>query len=433
MAWSPDSNLLASASDDNIIRLWDRDGQCIKQLKGHKSLVYFLEWAPDGSVLASVEPGSEAGGKESAVIGFWYRNGKLITWQRVSRIRALAWSIDGKFLASGSSDKMIRLWDKKGKLVRVLKGHSGSVHSLAFSPTTGLLASSSANGEIFFWDKEFNYTKAHHGGTQRDILKLRWSPDGKLLTSFGDRKIFFWSEDGERIRDLIDVVALSVAHTEDIIDLLWTSDGKLLASVSWDRTIRLWDRNGRCFRLLKIFDSRSESQLLLVPRSISWHSEGTILASTFNDGILRFWDKEGEYIGTGRLNLLRKTSLPVISKHSFITHDMVDYEDKVLWSPDGKILAIWERNCSSIVLLEWIISSSEKIITKTREDAQLEEILIPENESFCPICRQNISSNDSIIICHFCGSFFHIKCILKWVLKEKHIICPHCNNLFIRK
>jgi len=434
LAWSPDSKLLASSSYDNTIRIWDRQGKLVQILKGHKSEVHMLAWSPDSELLASINPGGGASSYISAVLGLWRRNGELIQMVQTPPVRALAWSPDGKFLATGAMNTMIGLWNTNGELIKVLKGHIGPVFSLAWSPENGLLASSSSAGEILLWDKDWNFTRAKHDVERGATTKLKWSPDGKLLASFDGGNIVLWDDKGQHIKNFTGGIASASAHTEDIMDVLWGPDGELLASVSWDRTIQIWTNEGECLKYLRVPDVRSDTRFFLVPRSLSWSLSANIIASTYNDGILRFLNTEAECIGTSKLILFKKYSQSAFANPLIMALDMVDYDDKVSWSPDGKILAMWERTSNAIILFEWI--STDKIATMTIEEARDEDPEFTEEmeeQESCPICHKLFNTDNVVYQCHYCRMIYHTLCILQWIINENHKMCPQCNNIFITR
>lgn len=439
-AWSPDSKFLISASIDHNIQIWDRNEGHIKEIRGHFAPIYFLAWSPQGDIFVSAEAGYGTGdGAKLAVINFWYKDGELLRAQKIPPIQTLSWSANGNFLATGSTDGIIRLWNEDGLPVIDVLGHEGKIYCLAWSPASNLLTSSGSKGEILFWDKRWNSRKVHQEGTRRDVTRLKWSPDGEILASYSGRLLTFWNEEGEIIQTLADIPSSSFAHSEDIFDIEWSPDANILASISWDRTIRLWDRDGDCFRILEIPDARSEAHILLTPRSLAWSSDSALLVSTYEDGSLRFWNLEGDCIGTAKLNSIRQETQPrrtdlVIDLDDFLGNEPTEsFDDQVAWSPDGQILAIWEKASSSIVFLKWIIDRIDQNLGRTIATIKSKGIQLTKELDKCPICRQNYLETDEIYICRYCDAIFHISCISDWLFDEKHKICPRCNNLFIKK
>ncbi len=160
-------------------------------------------------------------------------------------VRALAFSPNGRILASGGADRNIILWntDNTQKL-RTLRDHERPVTSVAFSPDGRLLASSSVDGTIRFWRPGTGrllstITGAHPEGVQ----SVAFSPDGRLLASGGrDNTVRLWDLRGNLVH------ALS-RHTDWVLGVAFSPDG-LLASASRDGTIRLWNTSGRHLRVL---------------------------------------------------------------------------------------------------------------------------------------------------------------------------------------
>ncbi len=159
IAFSPDGKTLASSGADRTIRLWDpHTGQPKATLIGHKGAVECIAFSPDAKTLASASyvPRDQYNKNPNYAIWLWdLQTGKQKAQLsgHTEHVLAVAFSPDGKTLASASWDTTIRLWDiQTGKHLMTFTGDGKEYSSVAFSPDGKILASSHRSGTILLWD-----------------------------------------------------------------------------------------------------------------------------------------------------------------------------------------------------------------------------------------------------------------------------------------
>ncbi len=154
-------------------------------------------------------------------------------------IGRMAWSPDGRFIASPSFDKTIRIWNPStGLQVRELRGHTQRVIAVAWAPDGKRIASGGDEERLRIWNAEtghmiFKLVRSH----ERAIVCLAWSPDGRQLASGGwDGAICIWDGESGRLLNRI-----QTKH-EHVTGVTWTRAGDKLASVGYSGSPRIWDR-----------------------------------------------------------------------------------------------------------------------------------------------------------------------------------------------
>jgi type VI secretion system ImpA family protein len=195
-------------------------------------------------------------------------------------IGRIAWSPDGRMLASPSSDHTIRLWDvQAGQLRRAIRGHSDWVTGVAWSPDGRMLASSSRDQTIRLWDVATGELYWPQEGHTQWATSVTWSRDGQLLASASnDMTIHLWETKTGILRRTLQ------GHTDWVTSVAWSVDGRILASGSGDGTIRLWDVIAGLSQTLRGHSRRVTH--------IAWSPSGQILASASQDKTVRIWDPE---------------------------------------------------------------------------------------------------------------------------------------------
>ncbi len=194
-------------------------------------------------------------------------------------IYGLAFSPDGRRLASAGFDRAIRLWDaSSGTAVREIRGHPDAIYGVAFSPDSRRIASGGADGTARLWDadtgQEGQVLRGHSGG----VVGLAFSPDGRHLATAGaDQTVRLWDADtGDEVRAIR-------GHTSAVVGVAFSPDGRLLASAgSIDGTVRLWNTNtGNVVRVLHGNMARVSD--------VAFSPDGRRLAAA-GGGNVRLWD-----------------------------------------------------------------------------------------------------------------------------------------------
>ncbi len=320
VSFSPDGQRIATASYDNTVILWHRDGSLIRILRGHTQAVMSVSFSPDGKTIAS------ASGDKT--VKLWSIDGtQLKTLKRHNDwVYSVSFSPDGKTIASASGDKTVKLWTLNGKELKTLNGHGAEVYSVSFSPDSKTIASASGDKTVKLWTREGKplRTLTGHNAT---VLSVSFSPDGKTIaTASADQTVKLWTHEGKPLRIL-------KGHTAKLLNVSFSPDGKTIATASYDSTIKLWNRNGKELSTLKGHTSRVNS--------VSFSPDSKTLASVSNDKSVKLWQLDHSW-----LTLLRGHTEKVT---------------RVSFSPDGKTIAtasddksvkLWNRDSKQVKALK---------------------------------------------------------------------------------
>ena len=315
--------------------------------EGHAGIVTSASYSSDGKHLAS--------GSSDKTVRIWdLENGtSRVLEGHTDYVASVSYSPDGRYVASGSSDKTVRIWNLENGTSRVLEGHTDYVASVSYSPDGRYVASGSGDNTVRIWDLESGTSRVLKGHTL-GAVSVSYSPDGKYLASSSWGIVHIWNLENGTSRVL-------EGHTSNVTSVSYSPDRRHLASASDDKTVRIWDLENGTSHVLEGHVDRVTS--------VSYSPDGRYLASGSRNGTVRIWDLES---GTSRVLKGHTSNVTSVSYSPDRRHLVSASSDKTvrIWDLENGTSRVLEGNTVDAISVSITYESIDHI-SRVSDDSKM--------------------------------------------------------------
>ncbi len=361
LSYSPDGQLLAVATQDgNLILVQAATGAVFKTIPAHSAAIWGLAFSPDQRLVAT--------GAEDQTVKLWeIATGRLVATFGVENCQAaacgqghsgavysVAFSPDGKTLASAGAEAVIRVWEVAGaKFLFKLAGpnaHSAEIWSVAFSPDGKRLASASSDRAIKLWDLASAEWVMNITGHTDWVYAVAFTRDGKnLVSASADRTIRVWDTTYGRLQTTL------TGHGDQVFGLSLSPDNRSLASASQDQTVRIWNLTPFGAREILTLDNKDRVN------AVAYSADGSLLAASGRSPDIKIWDAR-----TGKL------LNDLTGGHRRVVEGLV-------WGPGGSWLVSVSRDGQAIV---WDVGTSTQKLVFKEHQKEIWDLALARDASF---------------------------------------------------
>ncbi|MEG4963797.1 MULTISPECIES: WD40 domain-containing protein [unclassified Microcoleus] len=275
------------------------------RLEGHTDTITDISFSPDGKFIAS--------SSKDKTVKLWNRDGSEkkppLEIKYGNEFTSVAFSPDSQIIAAGNKDSKIYLWRLNGTFIKTLKGHTDWVTNIRFSPDGKTIISASRDNSVRLWKIDGTPIKTLPGHTST-VNIVRFSPDGQRIASASeDGTIKLWSLEGKQLQSI---------NSSGVLDLAFSPDSKTLSVASRDNTLKIWKIDGILLTTFNIAD-------FYIPVFACFSSDGKLLAAFHKFDGESLWKIEGS----------KSEQLKILSMAAPTTGNL---------SPDAKTIALASKD-----------------------------------------------------------------------------------------
>ncbi|MBF2086865.1 AAA-like domain-containing protein [Thermoleptolyngbya sp. C42_A2020_037] len=283
------------------------------RLVGHQGGVLAVDQSADGKWIAS--------GGTDRTVKLWKPDGTLVhTLSTSATPHGVSISPNSQLVAAANVDGTVQLWTLDGSVGLTLKGHTAPVWNISFSPDSRLLVSASGDRTLKLWRVADGSLVRTLTGYDAATWQAVFSPDGQQIVSGStDGKLTFWTVDGTLIRTI-------QVNDAPVWSVAYSPNGQVIATGSGDSQIRLWSRTGR---LSKTLDGH-EAEVL----QVRFSADGRTLASASADRTVKLWRSNGTPLRTFQGHQAVVRSVAIAADNQTIASASEDGQVK-LWKPSS--------------------------------------------------------------------------------------------------